>query len=384
MSEHISKRIDDLFELKQGKYCEAEKISEIRTNEAPFAHYGANGVTGYVAEKMYEVRLPLISCRGANCGVIHFSQEESWINNNSIACIPKEGCDPTFFYHQFKRFDFADVISGAAQPQITLSNLRHKQFWAPPLPTQRSIAAILSAYDDLIENNRRRIHLLEESARQLYREWFVHLRFPGHQHTPIHNGIPEGWSRKTLRELSESVRYGFTASATREPDGPRFLRITDIVPSVINWETVPYCPISEKDFPKFELQTGDIVVARTGATVGFAKRIGKLNQPAVFASYLVRLRLDGIDDLIGGIFAESDEFKSYIRNNAGGAAQPNANAQVIAGAELLVPTLTIQKLFRETVEPTVQSRDILQQQIQKLAKARDHLLPKLMSGEIAV
>jgi len=255
----------------------------------------------------------------------------------------------------------------------------------PPKNKQTKIADVLSTYDDLIENNRRRMELLEEAARQLYREWFVRLRFPGREHTPIINGVPEGWKRKALAELCESVDYGYTASAEEEEVGPKFVRITDIVPEFINWGTVPHCQIEDDRLEKFRLREGDIVIARTGATVGYAKRLHKRHPDAVFASYLVRLRLNpDVDNLFVGVFVESEDYKDYAKSRVGGAAQPNANAKVLGGAEILVPPPILQRAFREFVEPLVDQRELLQIQNEKLRVARDLLLPRLMSGEIAV
>jgi type I restriction enzyme S subunit len=245
------------------------------------------------------------------------------------------------------------------------------------------IANILSAYDDLIENNRRRMALLEEAARQLYREWFVRLRFPGHEHTRITNGVPEGWERKPLAELCAAIEYGYTASAESEEVGPKFLRITDIVPGVIDWDLVPYCSIEQDRLEKFRLIKGDIVIARTGATVGYAKRLHKRHPEVVFASYLVRLRLKPeIDSLMVGIFVESTDYKSYVQARVGGAAQPNANAKVLSAVEFLVPPLSIQRVFRDSVEPLMDQREVLQLKNQRLRSARDLLLPRLMSGKI--
>jgi len=188
-----------------------------------------------------------------------------------------------------------------------------------------------------------------------------------------------------LSELAESVTYGYTESAQTECVGPKFLRITDIVPDIIDWDSVPYCRISERDYAKFRIREGDIVVARTGATVGYAKRIGSLEHQSVFASYLVRLRFsDEIDDIIVGIFMESSEYKAFVKNNCGGAAQPNANAKVLSAAKILVSPKWIQKEFRRTVEPIFKQKELLQQRNQKLKQARDLLLPRLMNGEIAI
>jgi type I restriction enzyme S subunit len=286
--------------------------------------------------------------------------------------------------HSYKKF-VQSRIGGAAQPNASAPILGSFKFLLPSRYAQIRIAEILSAYDDLIENNRRRMALLEEAARQIYCEWFVRLRFPGHEHTRNNNGVPEGWKRQMLAELCESIDYGYTASAELEEVGPKFLRITDIVPNIIDWTSVPYCPIEENRLVKFRLVEGDIVIARTGATVGYAKRLHRRHPEAVFASYLVRLRLKPeIDSLMVGIFVESDSYKSYVHSRVGGAAQPNANAKVLSGVEILVPPPSIQRLFHESVEPLIDQREVLQIQNQKLQAARDLLLPRLMSGEIAV
>jgi type I restriction enzyme S subunit len=290
-----------------------------------------------------------------------------------------------FLSDGWRRVIEGNVISGATVDRIPIEKFPSFPVVLPSLSVQRKVADILSAYDDLIENNRRRMALLEEAAWQIYREWFVRLRFPGHEHTHITHGVPEGWERKALAELSEFIDYGYTASAEQEEIGPKFLRITDIVPNFINWASVPHCQIEDERMAKFRLCEGDIVIARTGATVGYAKRLHKRPPDAVFASYLVRLRPKSeADSLIVGVFVESQDYKNYVQSRIGGAAQPNANAKVLAAAEILVPPPALKQAFRNFVEPMVDQRELLQIQNQKLRAARDLLLPRLMSGEIAV
>lgn len=290
-----------------------------------------------------------------------------------------------FLSNGWRRIVEASVITGATVDRIPLEKFPSLPAALPGLQVQKCIADILSTYDDLIENNRRRMALLEEAARHLYREWFVRLRFPGHEHVRIRNGVPEGWIRKTFAELCGSIDYGYTATAETDDVGPKFLRITDIVPDVIDWRSVPHCTIDESLLGKFRLIEGDIVIARTGATVGYAKRLHKRHPEAVFASYLVRLRLKAeLDNLMAGVFLESDDYKRYVRSCVGGAAQPNANAKVLSAAEIVVPSPSIQSIFRETVEPLMDQREILELQNRQLRGARDLLLPRLMSGQIAV
>ena len=290
-----------------------------------------------------------------------------------------------FLSHQWRKVVESNIISGATVDRIPIEKFPGFPAALPKLPIQKRVADILSAYDDLIENNQQRMALLEEAARQFYCEWFVRLRFPGHEHTRVTNGVPEGWVRTTIAEICEAIDYGYTASAEQEPVGPKFLRITDIVPDNIDWASVPHCPIEEARLAKFRLIAGDIVIARTGATVGYAKRLHKRHPDAVFASYLIRLRLSpDVSNIMVGVFVESDDYKGYVHSRIGGAAQPNANARVLSAADILVPPRHLQREFDGFVEPLLDQREILQIQNQQLRAARDLLLPRLMSGEIAV
>ena len=257
-----------------------------------------------------------------------------------------------FLSFEWRRIVESSIINGATVDRLPLEKLPNFPVRLPDLEGQRKVVTVLAAYDVLIANNHQRIELLEQSARLLFKEWFVHLGYPGHEHDKIIDGVPAEWTKERLRDLCDSVDYGYTASAETQSVGPQFLRITDIVGQYINWDEVPYCLIDEGKKNKFNLQEGDIVVARTGATVGYAKRINKRHPDAVFASYLVRLKPKSkVIGTIMGVFVESDDYKRYVRANVGGAAQPNANAQVLSNAMLLVPKDSVARSFAGVIEP---------------------------------
>lgn len=152
-----------------------------------------------------------------------------------------------------------------------------------------------------------------------------------------------GYPTVPLSEVCDSVEYGYTASATSDPIGPRFLRITDIVPERLDWASVPFCQIEPKKFVKHQLKTGDIVIARTGATTGWAKFI-KDPPEAVFASYLIRIRpAECVDSRFIGFVVESRVYKDFIQQHMGGAAQPNANAKILTSFEVPLPPFPIQR-----------------------------------------
>jgi type I restriction enzyme S subunit len=344
----------------------------------------SSGITGYHNES--KARAPgVVTGRYGTLGEVFYLDQDYWPLNTALYVTDFKGNVPKFVAYFLKHVLLSYQSDKAAVPGVDRNVLHEMEVRTPDRDAQQRITDVLSAYDDLIENNRRRMALLEKAARLLYEEWFVRLRFPGHERARMIAGVPEGFERKPLSGLCERIDYGYTASAEQEEIGPKFLRITDIVPEVIDWSAVPYCPIEDEKLERFRLLEGDIVVARTGATVGYAKRLHKRHPDTVFASYLVRLRLKPeVDNIMVGVFVESDSYKDYVQSRVGGAAQPNANARVLAGAEMLVPPRRLQHDFHEFVEPLVDEREVLQQQNQKLKAARDLLLPRLMSGEIAV
>ncbi len=295
---------------------------------------------------------------------------------------------PLFVYYFLSspsmRAFIASQNKGSSVPLLTLGIIRKLTVPVPPLNVQRKIAAILSAYDELIETNRRRIALLEKLAEEIYREWFVRLRFPGHENVKLVKGVPSGWKVKKLSELVRT-QYGYTTSADAEGPGPKFLRITDIVPAAIDWESVPHCKIDDILEEKYLLHEGDIVVARTGATVGYAKRINRLHPKAVFASYLVRLIPNRkMDAVFLGMSVERNAFKDFIMMYVTGAAQPQANATTMALFPVLYPPESVLIDFNQIAQPILDQKEILLNQMAMLARARDLLLPRLISGKLSV
>jgi type I restriction enzyme S subunit len=153
--------------------------------------------------------------------------------------------------------------------------------------------------------------------------------------------IPEGWERYKLGDLCEDISYGYTESASLDKVGPKFLRITDIQDYFTIWDTVPYCPISINNHSKYKLEKGDIVIARTGATTGVTSVFKEENIDAVFASYLIRYRINKrlADPFYIGYILKSSLWKNHINSIIGGSAQPGANAKQFAAFDFILPTL---------------------------------------------
>ncbi len=185
--------------------------------------------TLYTTDPKRECRAgDLIFCvRGSTTGRMNWA-DQKYALGRGVCSFRGDSKAETRFIHYALKVHLKRLLQfagGTTFPNLTKDTLHA---FTIPFPKNRtSIVGVLSAYDDLIENNRRRIQLLEQAARLLYKEWFVHLRFPGHEHVTITDGVPEGWERKQLAEIF-NTQYGFTESATDDPVGPKFLRGTDI------------------------------------------------------------------------------------------------------------------------------------------------------------
>ncbi len=154
----------------------------------------------------------------------------------------------------------------------------------------------------------------------------------------------KGWRTYKLAELCEDISYGYTESATQENIGPKFLRITDIQNYFINWSTVPYCPITKENHVRYKLEVGDIVIARTGATTGVTSIFKDSNVDAVYASYLIRYKINKkvADPFYIGHLLKSQLWQSHVGSIIGGSAQPGANAKQFGAFEFQLPELKTQ------------------------------------------
>ena len=176
------------------------------------------------------------------------------------------------------------------------------------------------------------------------------------------------------------MQYGYTETATTEPVGPKFLRITDIAQNYIDWNGVPYCPISEENHKKYVLSEGDVVVARTGATVGYAKMVGRNIPDSVFASFLVRIRpIDVEYRYYFGLAITSVEFLDFVQTNAGGSAQPQANPPLLGEFELSIPNKQSLSEFNKKISSFLGVIETNETEISKLHEVKDTMVKMLSS-----
>lgn len=270
-----------------------------------------------------------------------------------------------------QQYGLLGTANGATVAHVNLPTIRELEVDIPPIETQHRIADILSAYDDLIENNRKQIKLLEEAAQRLYKEWFVDLRFPGHVHTKITDGVPEGWKRRKLVDIAQ-VQYGYAFDGSlfnSQKIGTPIIRIRNIPQG----QTEDYTP--ENVDSQYLVYNGDIIVGMDGEF--------HINTWAGDTAYLVQrtCRIKALtSDLNGFLLWAIYEPIKYFEKTVVGATVAHLGKKHIDTVEILVPTEKFYLPFKSLFE----ARLLLMNQNRALAEARDRLLPKLMSGEVEV
>ena len=288
-----------------------------------------------------------------------------------------------FLSEGWRRVVESNIITGATVDRVPIEKFPDFPVILPKLSVQREIASILSPYDDLIENNRRRMELLEEAARQLYREWFVRLRFPGREHTRIINGVPEGWGKGRVADLGEIIT-GKTPSTNDESnygDDIQFVKTPDMHRQIIVVQTEQ--SLSEKgaasQSTKF-VPDGSILVACIGAKLG----VVSLTSERCQTNQQINAVIPHDTSLRYYSFFALCDLKPMLQAMGGGATMPNVNKTKFSELPLLLPRHSLLAAFTDLLDPIfLQIRTLLLLN-KNLKLARDLFLPRLVSGEIAV
>lgn len=280
-------------------------------------------------------------------------------------------------------------------PHINLGILKSFEIPLPPLPIQRAIAEFAEAYDDLIATNQRRIALLEDAARRLYREWFVHLRFPGCESVPVKDGMPQGWRLQELGTICDAVKgavvqTGPFGSQLHQHDykeaGTPVVMPQDIVADRIRMEKIAFVDEQTANrLSRHRLQALDIVFPRRG---DISKRALVETHQAGFlcgtGCLKISLPPEPLHPLLLYLQLADSEMVKWIEGQAVGATMLNLSASILRTVECVIPTPDVQQKFVAFAMRIRQQIDVLEEQNDRLLKVRDLLLPKLMSGQLDV
>jgi type I restriction enzyme S subunit len=364
-------RLGSISSMKYGKLPPKEVL------DSGYPIFTGYRVSGYSKEYLYRDAMLIVVARGVGgTGDVKIAPEKAWITNLSIVLdLDFSQVDKHFLYYRLGQEALKDKLNtGSAQAQITIEALSQYEISVPDLVSQRQIATVLSAYDDLIATNQRRIALLEDAARRLYREWFVHLRFPGHESVPVKDGVPEGWAKLPLGDVAE-ITMGQSPESkyynTDEDGLPFHQGVSDFGNRFVSHETYT------KQATRIA-EAGDILcsvrapVGRLNLTrdkIAIGRGLSAMHSRAGHQSLLF-YQLDALfveEDMIGG-----------------GAIFASVGKRELFGQLVLQPSSSIATSFNRLTADLDAQIEHLDSQNQDLAKARDLLLPKLMSGQLDV
>lgn len=309
--------------------------------------------------------------------------------------------DKRFLYYLFNssgvRGRIKGTATGATVKHTAPERIYSIQVDLPPVRLQRRIASILSAYDDLIENNTRRIKTLEEMVQTLYREWFVHLRFPDHESIPLVPSslglIPDGWAVTDLESVcveNHGIQTGPFGSQLHKSDystqGVPVIMPKDLIDFRICIDSISRIPEGvAEDLSRHRMRPGDIVYGRRG---DIGRRAYIMPHQAGWFCGTGCLRIRPEPSTVNGWYLFNylgrDDISSLIAGRAHGATMPNLNTRLMASVPIAVPPSELQERFAFLTFPIARWRETLIAQIENLLRTRDLLLPKLISGEVEI
>jgi type I restriction enzyme S subunit len=324
--------------------------------------------------------------RKGSLGTVFFLNQPFWPHDTTLWVKDFKDNDPFFCYLLLKTLRLEELDAGSSNPSLNRNHAHNQQVTCPQVGTQRRIAAVLSAFDELIEINERRIALLEDLARSLYREWFVRFRFPGHEDVGLVDSelgpIPEGWEVRPLGQVCSLLRSGGTP---RRSVGA-------------NWDggATPWFKTGElTDRPLFdslEHVTGAsgarvfdppaIFMAIYGApTVG---RLGWVTQPSSCNQAAIAMRANNPEREQDWLWYELEAMRGHFNAMAQGAAQQNIGKEKVEGTRVLVPAAVPLESFVAAVRPLRDLWEKLAAQVARFAATRDLILPRLVTGRLDI
>jgi type I restriction enzyme S subunit len=341
---------------------------------------GSAGVTGYHDTAKAKGPGVTVGRSGASFGKVTFIREDYWPHNAALFVTDFKDNEPLFIRYLLESLDFSSLNSGSAQQSLNRNYVYGVSVRKCDLPVQRRIAGILSAYDELIENTQRRIKILEEMAQSLYREWFVHFRFPGHDKVKmvpsLLGPIPQGWEVKKLGEIAEDMRRNVPKG---ELDDARPYVGLEHIPrrslALDAWEMATNLGSNKLEFKKGEVLFGKIrpyfhkvSVAPFDGVCSADTIVIRARRPEQYAFVVACV--------------SSDAFVAQASATANGAKMPRANWDVLQEYKVMIAAGQVAEQFSTLFTDIITQQQALIFQIQNLRLTRDLLLPRLLSGSL--
>ena len=334
-----------------------------------YPYYGAQGIIDYVADYKCDGEFLLIAEDGENLSsrnapIAQIAKGKYWVNNHAHIVKNNSHSDLHYICYLLNNLDIAGYVTGSAQPKLSQGNLNKIKIALPSLPTQQKIASILSAYDRLIENNTRRIRLLEQMAENLHKEWFVRFRFPEHEKVEMVNGLPKGWKVEKIKECVKRLPFGRTYKAKELSQDGEVIVIDQ----------------STSDFLGFHNNTPDHHATFNSPIILFGDHSCKF--------CLMTRDFSLGENIIPFISKDTKQIDNYYLYFATHklivTEEYKRHWGRLSSMKILIPTINIQQKFNKLIIKNEKMKKLLFIQNQLLTRQRDLLLPRLMSGKLEV
>jgi len=364
-------RLGDVLTLKRGHDLPGDTRID---GDIPVV--SSSGITGYHNEA--KAKAPgVVTGRYGTLGEVFYLDQDYWPLNTALYVIDFKETHPRFAAYFLKNVLRHYQSDKAAVPGVDRNVLHEIRVSIPDTESQEKIAAVLSSYDGLVENNMRRIKLLEESAKLLYNEWFVSLRFPGYEHTRTVKGVPEGWDGVDLGDVCDEIRE-MVAPQEVDPETP-YIGLEHMPRRSITLST--WGKAEEVTSSKHKFREGDILFGRIRPyfhKVGLALVDGVASSDAI----ILRPKEKRLASLLL-LVVSSDRFVAEASQKMKeGSKMPRADWKIMQEYAIALPPHALLDTLNSYVCPITQQLKLLTMENRRLKDARDILLPKLMNGEM--
>ena len=370
-------RLSQLLTIKNGKDYKSLNVGDVPV-------FGSGGYMCSVDSFLYDKPSVLLPRKGTLSNIQYYNQGAFWtVDTCYYTIVNEELVDSYYIYRYLRNLDLSGLDTGASIPSMTQKTYNGIKVQLPSLNIQHRIASILSTYDTLIENNTKRIRLLEKMAENLYKEWFVRFRFPGHEKVEMENGLPKGWKIKRINDYGR-IETGKTPSMqVPENYGGKylFIKTPDMHGGVFVCSTEEtLSELGNKTQPKKLLPPFSVMVSCIGSA-----GIVALNAKAAHTNQQINSIIPSDIANLEWLYFICKELKPTIELfGATGATMTNLSKGKFEKLKVLEPPIALRSAFHEKVTSMFKLILKLEYKNTLLARQRDLLLPRLMSGKLEV
>lgn len=354
---------------------------EQKPGEIPIV--SSSGITSY--HNQWKIKGPgVVIGRKGTLGTTHYIPENYWPHDTTLWIKNFKGNNPRFLYYFLQTMHLENFDTGSSNPTLNRNHLHKIKTRFPKLPLQKKIAAILSAYDDMIENNKSSIVLLEKMSEEIYREWFVRMRFPGHEKVKIVKGVPENWEYKPINNMVNFLSgYPFKSEKYVQKGDYGIITIKNVHDGYFLIECSDYVDDIPSNMPEHcFLKEGNILISLTGnvgrVCIVFGKKL-LLNQR------VAKLKTkDGYGENFVYWFFRQKSIQTLSEYISTGAAQQNLSPIKFGNQKVFIPSRSLLDLFEIKTREMKTLIITLEKQNLKLQRTKDKLLIRLISGKLLV